>query len=203
MKDKKAILKEETLKLLIAVIALILLVYLAVQLYGIFIAKPEIEKARSTFDALSSKIQALDNGAVEYTVTNPEGWYIVAYNKELVDKDETRAMPEKCEEKDCLCICPTEKGGLAETAIRLENMQYDPLDEKRWADYFYREIGVQLCEQQGMCENFEGVRIIELEKYGVVTALEKTYEVNWISLWYLPRDIQIVQDDGKIFVRKK
>ncbi|NMB81126.1 MAG: hypothetical protein GYA14_04855 [Ignavibacteria bacterium] len=102
MQNKKAILIPETIKIVIAVICIFLLIYLAVSLYGIFISKSEIEKARATLDSIIGKINSLDNDGdkLDYLITGPEAWNI--YYFENVAKDSLIT----CGGENCLCSCP-------------------------------------------------------------------------------------------------
>lgn len=99
MKNKKGLIKKETLKLILAVIVIGFLFILAFKLYGIFVMKSELEQARETLKQIVGKIESLEeNQEISYLVTAPKGWCIVAYN-------EGREMPESCKGKTCLCIC--------------------------------------------------------------------------------------------------
>jgi len=99
---KKAILLPETLKIIIAVICIVLLIYLAVSLYGIFIRKSEIEQARATLDAIVGKLESLekDGDSLSYLITGPRAWNIYYFN----NTDLLSSVG--CGEKGCLCSCP-------------------------------------------------------------------------------------------------
>ena len=89
-KNKKAILLGETMKIVIAVLCLILLVYLAVSLSGILIGKHTLEQGRSTLNAIAGKLATLEEGGkLDYLITSPATWRVVSY-------------PDYRE----LCICP-------------------------------------------------------------------------------------------------
>jgi hypothetical protein len=98
MKSKKAILMSETLKIILAVACIILLVYLAVGLYGIFTRGSEIEQAKSTLNAMTRLVNSLENGeGVEYLVTSPKEWVLLSFN--------SLNSGGLCE-KNCICLCP-------------------------------------------------------------------------------------------------
>ncbi len=95
MRKKADILMPEFLKLMIAVIVIGLLLYLAYQLYGIFIAKSDLEKARSTLNQIVGKIESLEEGEkIDYIINSPEGWNLLLYEDESL-----------CDGEKCLCIC--------------------------------------------------------------------------------------------------
>ena len=77
MKNKKAILMPETLKIIIAVISISLLAYLAVNLYGIFTQNQQSEKVHIFTDELQNKINFLcDGNTTELMILGLEGWVI-------------------------------------------------------------------------------------------------------------------------------
>ncbi len=89
MKNKKGILMEEVLRLIIAVICIVLLIYLSVSLYGIMIGKHEVEQASATLGDISGKLEV--EGTYNYLITSPKNWVLVSYPNE-----------------NRTCICPAE-----------------------------------------------------------------------------------------------
>lgn len=90
MRNKKGIVLPTTLKLVIAVLCILVLIYLAASLYSAFIVKSEIAQARATLENIMGKIGSLEEGETEeYLVVNPKGWYFIGYGNEV-------------------CICPYE-----------------------------------------------------------------------------------------------
>jgi len=91
IKNKKAFLLGETLNIVIALACIVLLFILAFKLYGIFIAKSDLEKARATLDDIAGKANALNTSEFfNYLVVAPKDWNLVAFSSG--------------EKK--LCICP-------------------------------------------------------------------------------------------------
>jgi hypothetical protein len=103
MKNKKAILLPETLKIILAVIGISLLLYLSVNLYGLFTTKTDIEQARSSLDKLYSEIQEVDksNEARSFSIQSPNDWWIIAWPYEKEEK-----KPDQCNNDYCICLCP-------------------------------------------------------------------------------------------------
>ena len=99
MGNKKGfLLAEETLKLIIAVIAIGFLVYLLVALYFSFKTSPELEQAKSSLDFLSSQI---NSGKERVDIYNPKGWYLITW-KYITES------PKTCSNsgfEKCICIC--------------------------------------------------------------------------------------------------
>ena len=211
--NKKAILKKEVLNIVLAVIAIGLLIYLAVGLYGILTEKNELEKAKATLSDIVGKVKAVEKGKVlGYTLTGPKGWYLVWYDKEIVEADVNKNMPEKCGGKDCLCICPTEKLGLLEKPIELEIMgPIRGVERGGWPDYFYREgdedyDGLDMCQGAGVCENVENIFIQNVRTYRVWEVQAEVPEkgnVNWIAIRNLPKEINILQTEVIIYIKEK
>jgi len=107
MKNKKAILLPETLKIILAVIGISLLLYLSVNLYGLFTTKTDIEQARSSLEKLYSGIEKVENNEEvisEVFLESPNGWWVIAWPYEKEDK-----KPLQCK-SNCICLCPTAKG---------------------------------------------------------------------------------------------
>ena len=102
MRDKKGILMEETLKIIVAVVCIVALVYLAFSLYGIFTQKKLVEQARATVTNIIDKARVMKEGATApYLVESPNKWYIVIFSKGFVEK-----MPLQCSLiQTCLCMC--------------------------------------------------------------------------------------------------
>jgi len=121
MKNKKGILVPEVLKIIIAVMSILLLIYLAFALF--FPGKSDKEKFGEKLDEMIILINRLEDGqSINYILTNPgslkgEGmWYLVQaedsyYNDAgLIGFVNYLTIPSFCsegEDKSCLCACPT------------------------------------------------------------------------------------------------
>ena len=96
IKNKKGfLLGEETLKIIMALIALAFLVYFLGSLYFNHIKNQEKEEAKATLEFL---LKEINRGAEKIDIFNPDGWLIVSFSN---GKDK----PESCEGKNCICIC--------------------------------------------------------------------------------------------------
>ena len=60
--NKKGILLSEGIRIILAVIALVLLIYLAVQLSGIFLKKNAQEQAKESMKRLMDEIRSVEKG---------------------------------------------------------------------------------------------------------------------------------------------
>lgn len=92
---------ENMASIILAVVAVIGLIFLAVELSTLFLNK-ENKNAEAFIDNLNSKIEALEDGQSNtFALQGVEGWVLVGWNKEIpLDK-----KPERCFDKNCLCIC--------------------------------------------------------------------------------------------------
>jgi len=105
MKNKKAILMPETLKIIIAVMCLLLLAYLSVSLYGVFAGKNEIEQAQATLDEIISHLEGLEEkDTTEVMIENPREWRIINFEKKLcicklIDTEKRSEQQEGCLEE--------------------------------------------------------------------------------------------------------
>jgi hypothetical protein len=101
LKNKKAILMPEVLRIILAVLCLIALIMLAVQLYSIFTRSNDLEQAKATLNEILAKAAVLDESGkhTDLLILSPgkrkggDTWKIVAY-------------PDTKE----LCICPIVSG---------------------------------------------------------------------------------------------
>ena len=108
IRQKKAILMPEVLKLLLAVVSIFLLIYLAYSLYQIFLAKHKLEQAKPQLREIMSKIAGLkDNGGmVEHALYSPENWALTGWPYNPLLSGELK--PEECKKngwENCLCLC--------------------------------------------------------------------------------------------------
>jgi len=100
--DKRGfLLAEETIKILIALVALIFLIYFLVSIYSAKVngeklkyAEDLIERFRVEFNALSN----VSDGEKEIGVFNPKGWYVFSFSGDAL-------KPNSCANKNCLCVC--------------------------------------------------------------------------------------------------
>ncbi|MEK6847179.1 MAG: hypothetical protein AABY16_03370 [Nanoarchaeota archaeon] len=110
------------LSAILAIGGLLMLAFLGVKLYNFFVSQEE-KNAAAFLDSLQAKIDALDEtDCVQYPQASPpdfqlspqgcivnntfvlrgvKGWFLAAWNK----SDSLNVKPEKCFDKNCLCVC--------------------------------------------------------------------------------------------------
>jgi hypothetical protein len=87
------------LGMIIAVIAIVGLVFLGVRLYNVFVEQ-EDKNAQAFIDGLNAKIENLENGENNtFALRGVGNWVFVAFDF----KDKTR--PDKCFLNSCVCVC--------------------------------------------------------------------------------------------------
>jgi hypothetical protein len=193
---------EELVKIVLAVIGLFFLFLIAYSLYNIFFNKTEIEQARAVLTEVDGKIKMLQEGTErKVVVTAPKGWYLVYYDKDIVNADPKKGMPKQCEGKNCICMCAygdIEGGGATQTT-------YDT--GRGNIDYFYysdRALGG--CEKTNICSNYDdAINIDNVRFYKVPKMLnvDSLGNANWISLYNLPKNIYLRKEQGKIIISEK
>ena len=100
--DKRGnILPEETLKIIIAVIGIIFLVFLLTSVYFSLTGAQNLKYAVASGELIQNEIQRLNLGG-NYSsegilIPNPSGWNILSYTG--------NKKPNSCSGEDCLCIC--------------------------------------------------------------------------------------------------
>ena len=98
----------ETVGLILAVAGIVMLLYLAFSLYGIFTANNKMQQAKSALDGINKLIEKLgDSGNTDYLVVGPLGWEIYSYPVDGL-------KPMSCGALSCLCICPSDTGTVAD-----------------------------------------------------------------------------------------
>jgi competence protein ComGC len=98
-KNKKGfLLAEETLKIIVAVICILFLVYILIAIYNSQTANKKIEEARDALERVENIVSSLEEGKIErQDIPNPQGWHLYSFVGEQ--------KPNSCLNKNCLCIC--------------------------------------------------------------------------------------------------
>src|SRR4030042_2368410 len=98
-KNKKGfLLGEETLKIIIAVICIVFLIYLLVAIYNSSTGEKKIAQAKEIFSRTEAIASSLKEGESErQDVPNPEGWHLYSFIE--------YEKPNACAGEGCLCIC--------------------------------------------------------------------------------------------------
>lgn len=102
MINKKAILREESVKLFIAAICIVLLLILFFKLMGLFTKKTAMEQARESIKVLMDEIDKVQKGqeSKEFFLESPAKWWVIAWPY----KNEGN-KPEQCKLDYCICLC--------------------------------------------------------------------------------------------------
>ncbi len=97
MEKRGFLLPEYVLKIVIAVLAIILLVYLAVMLYSSFFKTTELNKAKADLEHIEDfqMPKARSEGSVGFPLVSPKDWFLFSFQD----------SGEWCGGR-CLCICP-------------------------------------------------------------------------------------------------
>lgn len=96
------LLGEETLKIIIAVICIMFLVYL---LFYIYYARINDKKKVEAGESLGRIAEIIgDTNAIEqnYEIPNPAGWYLFSFTQDI--------KPNSCANENCICICSKKIG---------------------------------------------------------------------------------------------
>jgi len=98
-KNKKAfLLAEETLKIIIAVICILFLVYILIAIYNSQTANKKIEEAKDSLERIGTIASSLQEGEMEnQDIPNPKGWHLYSFLEQQ--------KPNSCLNQNCLCIC--------------------------------------------------------------------------------------------------
>ncbi|GEM_PF-2996243 len=88
----------ESLKLVIAVMCLLLLIYLAWNLYSLTVGKSKLAQARETLKQIVEKINVVKEGQDKYMVVAPKGWYLLQNEDRMCmcSKDYVNKIKDTC-----------------------------------------------------------------------------------------------------------
>jgi hypothetical protein len=100
MNRKGFLLGEYTLKVVIAVLSILILVFLLTTIYNTFTSKNNILQAKSTIEMVQGLISEANLKGQSYgLLTEPQGWVLKYYSLGNV---------ANCEGKKCICVCQNE-----------------------------------------------------------------------------------------------
>ena len=116
MNRKGFFLGEETLKIIVAVICILFLVFFLAALYNSKTGGDKIKEAKDSLDRAGEIIVSLDEGEMQnQDIPNPNGWHLYSFTEE--------EKPNLCLGENCLCIC-------ASSLIESLKSQTSKCDEK-------------------------------------------------------------------------
>lgn len=108
--DKKGnMFTEESMKIVLALLSIVALLYLAASFYSLFTVKTQTEQARGTLDGIIAKLDSVSSND-KYLVESPKDWYLFFYSAEKIPYEEDNVRPAECAGKNCLCLCGEGKG---------------------------------------------------------------------------------------------
>ncbi|MFA5992400.1 MAG: hypothetical protein WC796_01695 [Candidatus Pacearchaeota archaeon] len=139
MKNKKAILIPEILKLVIGALIIVFLFVAAIKIYGIVQSNSDRTQAASEIEVIARTINGLGEGDVgKYDLLSPSGWALYGFPYGNV-------KTIRCEISEfCVCLCPKASVSMGSTVNpRLISEE----------EYFksYRDS----CDSQGVCSKVE------------------------------------------------
>jgi len=103
MNKKGFLLAEETLKIILAVIAIAFLIYFLFALYFSNVHAEKLKQAQAVLtnssESIKMKIERVRSTQIAETknIPNPNGWYLFGFVSD--------PKPNSCVGKNCLCIC--------------------------------------------------------------------------------------------------
>jgi len=143
MNNSGMLLVEETLKMIIAVIAIGFLVVFLVSLYFTKVSGNELNQANANIELIRKTVLNPPQDAI--SLNNPVGWNLFYFSKEN--------SPNACANENCLCICD-------ELTLDFDIPFYGSKDERQFNE----------CNEKGAClgifglQNFESIEIKKLTK---------------------------------------
>lgn len=130
---KKGILLPEVLKIIMGLLGIVILLALAVGLYGIF-AKTDVQIANQHMDKIANIVNNLKDGETQtYLLYSPKGWALTAWPLsytvlDITSDDKTndisthvvKGIPNQCISnnwKYCICFCKMQSASYSEDVL--------------------------------------------------------------------------------------
>ncbi|MCX8158933.1 MAG: hypothetical protein N3D20_01430 [Candidatus Pacearchaeota archaeon] len=170
---KKGDLRENVPEVIIAVIAILIIVYGAYKIYQITIGQ-ESENAKKMIDDVVGRVSLLQEGQSGkfliqgFKMKTPLSWFIVGWSKDEIGR------PDKCYFDSCVCICKVD----------------DPARAFRFnigsLGFFKQEVGDKVrvfrdaCQKNGFCRKVD----VDEVSVGSIINLESKLGVGFYSRWF-------------------
>src|SRR3989338_170905 len=100
MNKRGFLLAEETLKMIIAAICILFLIYFLVSLYFGKVKKQELKEAQESLSRIANITKSIERGEISIgnvSGINPDGWSLFGFIQ--------NKKPNSCAGKPCICIC--------------------------------------------------------------------------------------------------
>jgi hypothetical protein len=139
MNRKANMLAEQTLKIVIATLSLLLLLYLLFALYSNFTQKQNFARADATLQGLDGKmIDARNNNEKQaHVLLEPNGWILTSYT--------SGEKPDECSD-NCICLCEAQGTGSWKRA------------------WIWAQNQIEKCNLRGTCKDYsENLNDFEIE----------------------------------------
>ena len=124
---KGMLLAEYSLKMIIAILALLLLIYLFSVWYSSLIDKQNFQRAEATLGDLKDRMVDAKKNIQVFPLLEPNSWKLISYTGPV--------LPEACF-KNCICLC--------------EDVKWTDK-----AKVFWIPTQLDKCNVRGVCENFD------------------------------------------------
>ena len=128
---------EETLKILVALICIIFLIYFLTSIYFAKLNETKRIEATNVIERIYEIARDLQTSESNYTIPNPSGWYLFSFT-------ETK-KPNACATENCMCVCS-------------KIMNIPLLDNS--------ERQIKECDKKGACQIVSNLNKFEAVKIG-------------------------------------
>lgn len=159
--NRKGILMPEAMKIIIAVLCILLLLYLAYKLYSSMVGVTPMKQAEANLESIANIANGLseEGQSDEFLLLSPSNWMLIGWPYEDLLPVKQFLMPKKCSDnswKNCICLCPfsstdydIEKG--------LETIRLSPESALSW------------CDDGGICKEIKHKEVIVSSSEGLGT----------------------------------
>ncbi len=126
------LLLEQIIKLIIALIGIVIILYAGFVLFRTYFGKQDDMQAQGTLEYLVEKLNNLEQGSIfNYTLQSPVGWYIISFDREhnfngnfqkppMIQPNLVCLCKKKCETKFCSALSLPLKTDNELTSIQIQ-----------------------------------------------------------------------------------
>ncbi|GEM_PF-4109299 len=153
MKSKKGLwFGEETGKIVLAVIGIVLMIFLLVKIIGILIQKTKYEQAKAAMSEIEMVTSSLKEKEIGYVfIEGPKNWVLKRYSP----YEDKQKIPSSCGNKECLCLCPPINFSWWDRITLIDFRDFKEIND---------EI-IKNCQNKGVCKNLNLPLIITTKCY--------------------------------------
>ena len=206
----------ETLKIIVSVLCILVLIYLAVSIYGIYSQNSKLEQAKKHLEQISALMGEMKDGeSRDYFLNSPPGFILIGWP--LKDSSKQEYYPDKCSKKEgdsCLCLCSYYREDVSSSVERFLKINPQTSSVINLVESIrLNSILLNNCNQQSICRDIKAKQIavddqeeiskIDLAKLTGESKIERLYSLRVDDLLRDGQYLHIELKDGEYHISPK